>query len=196
MGEELIKAEKARLRREAAARRKGLGPERRAEFSARVCRRLAELPELAGAGFVLSYMATAEELELSPLHDLLRQRDITLAFPRSLPGGRMEFFVPESPGAFLPGPFGILEPVGRPLDLERSGRGCVLVPCLAFDPALSRLGHGGGYYDRFLASRPELPRLCPAFQCQLFPSLPRESWDLPLDAAVTELGVYRLAASE
>ncbi len=66
----------------------------------------------------------------------------------------------------------------------------VLVPLLAFDPDLYRLGYGKGYYDRFLARvRAVKMGIAFAFQRRESP-LPRESHDVPLDLVVTDQAVY------
>lgn len=71
----------------------------------------------------------------------------------------------------------------------------VLVPLIAFDKKGCRLGLGGGYYDKsfhFLLSvkrpaKPLLIGLC--FSQQEAESIPRDPWDVPLDAVITEQGV-------
>ena len=71
----------------------------------------------------------------------------------------------------------------------------VLLPVLGFDPHGTRLGTGGGYYDRMFAfrrhrrswHRPLLVGI--AFQCQQLPLIERSSHDVPLDAVVTESGI-------
>ena len=63
----------------------------------------------------------------------------------------------------------------------------LLMPLLACDKTGSRIGMGGGYYDRTLADAPRKPfRLGVAHHFQLIDShLKREPWDQPLDALVT-----------
>lgn len=64
-----------------------------------------------------------------------------------------------------------------------------LVPGIAFDRQGHRIGFGGGYFDRLLsAARPSAIKLGLAFDFQLASSLPRDSWDIPMDAIVTESG--------
>ena len=59
----------------------------------------------------------------------------------------------------------------------------------------TRLGYGGGYYDRTLASLRKTPRLIGfAFAAQELDFIPREPHDVPLDAVVTEQGVLQFAA--
>ncbi|MGB1010538.1 MAG: 5-formyltetrahydrofolate cyclo-ligase [Thiolinea sp.] len=90
--------------------------------------------------------------------------------------------------------FNIPEPLIR-RNLMKSARSLDLVvtPLLAFDGRGSRLGMGGGFYDRSFAfkrrptrqqQRPNLTGI--AYQFQRVESLHRESWDVPLDAIATE----------
>jgi 5-formyltetrahydrofolate cyclo-ligase len=61
-----------------------------------------------------------------------------------------------------------------------------VVPGLAFDSAGTRLGRGGGHYDRALATYPRGLRVALAAEAQLSPDLPSDTWDQPVDAVVTE----------
>ena len=65
----------------------------------------------------------------------------------------------------------------------------VIMPLLGFDRHGTRLGYGGGYYDRTLERLPTRPRLVGlAFAAQELEAIPREPHDIPLDAIVTETG--------
>ena len=68
----------------------------------------------------------------------------------------------------------------------------LIVPMLAYDRSLHRLGYGGGYYDRTLAAL-RLSGRCLAvglaYADQLDPDLPVGPFDQRLDAIVTEGGV-------
>ena len=77
--------------------------------------------------------------------------------------------------------------------------GVVLTPLVAFDAEGSRLGMGAGYYDRCLATvapphRPQVVGI--AYELQRADHLPSESWDIPLDAVVTELGWQACTAAD
>ena len=66
---------------------------------------------------------------------------------------------------------------------------CVLTPLVAFDDRGFRLGMGGGYYDRYFA-RTDTLLIGVAFACQRSEApLPSETWDVHLDAIVTEQGI-------
>ncbi len=58
----------------------------------------------------------------------------------------------------------------------------MVVPAIAFDRNGHRLGHGGGYYDRFLEKEPPtILTVGLAFDFQLVGELPRHDTDIPLD---------------
>jgi 5-formyltetrahydrofolate cyclo-ligase len=62
----------------------------------------------------------------------------------------------------------------------------VVVPGVAFDPKGNRLGMGKGYYDRYLASVPQVIRVALAYEEQVLDHVPKESYDVPMDWIVTD----------
>ncbi len=70
----------------------------------------------------------------------------------------------------------------------------ILMPLLAFDKRGTRLGYGGGYYDRTLERLTRRPRLIGiAFAAQELDNVPRDSHDIPLDTIITEQGARHFA---
>ena len=92
--------------------------------------------------------------------------------------------------------YGILEPANADF-IDPRRLDVVLTPLVAFDGSGTRIGMGGGYYDRcfsFLKQRARWirPRLIGiAYEFQRLRAVYRNDWDIPLWAAVTERGVYR-----
>lgn len=84
------------------------------------------------------------------------------------------------------GAYGILEPESG----EEMRCDVALVPMLAVDKEGYRLGYGGGYYDKFFATHPHIFKVGIAYEGQRVESLPHEETDIPLDALITEEGVY------
>ncbi len=78
-----------------------------------------------------------------------------------------------------------LEPLaGESVDLARVA--VVLVPLLAFDSQLQRVGFGGGYFDRALAEYQGLKvGIGYSFQ-RVAVRIARDPWDVPLDVVITE----------
>ena len=62
----------------------------------------------------------------------------------------------------------------------------VLVPGLAFDSTGNRLGHGKGYYDRFLSQIPTVSTIGITFHSQLVPGLAAEPHDQKVGLLATE----------
>lgn len=74
--------------------------------------------------------------------------------------------------------------------MPKSRYDLIIVPVVAFDEALHRIGMGGGWYDRFLASQPHARKAGLAYEQTKAPLIPAEAHDIPLDMIVTEHAVY------
>lgn len=168
--------------------RSALSPQERQAASLAICRRLMALPEVQNARVILSYAATAEEVSLSALHEWLHQQGKVLAFPVTEGAGVMHAVRVEHDTSWQAGRCGIPEPVGETVPPQSID--LVLVPCVAFDEACRRLGHGGGYYDRYLPRCPQALRIAAAFEAQKVSEISSDSHDLPMDRVVTERCVY------
>ena len=68
----------------------------------------------------------------------------------------------------------------------------LLIPVNAFDAAGYRIGYGGGFFDRTLATTVPKPlSIGVGFELARVDSIRPEAYDVPLDAMVTEVGVFR-----
>ena len=75
----------------------------------------------------------------------------------------------------------------------------ILLPVVGYDIQGNRLGMGGGYYDctlKFMLNanckkRPLLVGIAYSLQCTK--NIKRQSWDIPLDAVLTEQGVLHFS---
>jgi 5-formyltetrahydrofolate cyclo-ligase len=69
----------------------------------------------------------------------------------------------------------------------------VLVPALAVARDGTRLGRGGGSYDRALQrASPDIPVAALLFDGEFVDDLPRDDWDMPVTAVVTPAGWHDL----
>jgi 5-formyltetrahydrofolate cyclo-ligase len=81
--------------------------------------------------------------------------------------------------------YGIPEPISKNLiypDL-------ILVPLVAFDAHLNRLGYGGGYYDRLLkklGKKKKILKIGLALSVQKIDNVPITKYDKKLDYIVTD----------
>lgn len=91
-------------------------------------------------------------------------------------------------GACVPGVYGIPEPpegaeVADPAEID-----LIFAPGLAFDRRGNRVGHGAGYYDRYLAGYGGM--VCGVcFAAQVVEDLSPAPHDVPVGALATEAGV-------
>ena len=176
-------AEKIALRK--SVKSISLSEKEKAESDRILFRRLLTLPQLAECSSILLYYGVGQEPDTSQLIEPLISLGKALSFPLCLPERRMEARSYQGPGHLLPGPFGIPEPDKDCPVVKRSDLSSILVPGLCFDERGFRLGHGGGYYDRYLTGVSGLTiALCR--DKLLLPSLPVESHDRPVNILLTE----------
>lgn len=144
---------------------------------------------------VALYSAVRGEVGTDRIRDGYLAAGSRLFYPRVVADGNLSFFPHGEGDGWEQGRFGVREPVVRDgSEGTRNGFDLVLVPGMAFDPLGRRLGKGYGYYDRFLSGlAPPAVVVGLAFSWQLVPEVPVESWDVPVDAVVTDEGVIRVA---
>lgn len=171
--------------------RRSLSDQQRSEYSKMISKRLADLSLIHEAKNILSYSATYDEADLSYLVSDLQTQDKRFAYPISYKGGIMEAFVPENEDAWETGKFGIKSPIKeKSILVNPSEFDVVIVPCVAFDEGLRRLGHGAGYYDRYLPLCKNAKFICVAFEAQKLDNICVDAHDTPMDAIVTETQIY------
>ena len=152
---------------------------------------LSGMPEFSTAPVLFAYYSIGREVDTNRIIELAFALGKKVALPISFKGGIMEFHEIEEDGTVLVSSvFGIPEPQMDTPVLIPQAEDILLVPALSFDTNAYRVGYGGGYYDRFLAS-------CPAFtvglgrHALLRPEVPREIHDLPAKCLITETGIIK-----
>ena len=80
--------------------------------------------------------------------------------------------------------YGIPEPISK----KKIYPNILLIPLVAFDDDLNRLGYGGGYYDRYLskAQNNKVFKVGVGFSFQKVKNLPIKKYDKSLDCIITE----------
>jgi 5-formyltetrahydrofolate cyclo-ligase len=186
---------KAVMRAEMRAVRRSLSAADRATASASITSAVVALDLVADAVAVHLYLATPVEVNTLAIAAtlLLEGRRVVIPVGDGVPEsvGAYELAI-EDLDALVVGERGLLMPPElRPV--PPGWWDVVLVPLVAFDGSLRRLGQGGGYYDRLLFRTPR-PALGLAFAAQQVAEVPVEPHDQPLDVIVTEDATFRAAA--
>lgn len=143
------------------------------------------LAHMCTAGkIVAGYVAMGSEVDPARLLAEAEALGCIIALPhvtsRAAP---MRFLRCETGAPLTSGPFGLLQPAD---DAEALTPDIVLVPLLAFDDQMMRLGQGAGHYDRALSLLDDAVAIGLAWSIQHSEHLPSDPWDQPMNAILTE----------
>ncbi len=184
-------AEKAVLRKHGLARRRALSDSEWARRSKDVVVQLGTVVAFRVAPLVLTYVANRDkEVDTRPLIESLLRAGRRVGAPVTTERGIIVWREIHDLSDLQVGRFNILEPPerGEPIDTF-SAATVVLAPGILFTAKGTRIGYGGGYFDRFLSDFPGVS-IGLAFDFQLYASLPTEPRDRPVDFVVCESGVH------
>lgn len=190
-----IEAAKAGLRRKAHQQRAALGAEARADAARAAADHFLARANLPKTDIVALYWPIRDEIDCKPLLAALVDAYQPVCLPVVTGENQpLEMRLWEQGAPLYPSGFGTLAPAETAPVVEPD---CIVVPLLGFDRFGTRLGYGGGYYDRTLAGMSRAPRLIGiAFAAQEVDRIPRAAHDVPLDAIVTEKGFRAFARPE
>ena len=152
-GEERLRQEKRRRRREIRAEAAALPAEYRAEASRRMAEQVRGMEAYRRARVVMMFMSLPEEPDTRLLIADALDAGKTVLLPRCVSPERMIALPFAGWDQFEAGYLNIQEP---PMPEERRAVPApelILVPCVTASADGRRLGHGAGYYDRFLAGQ-------------------------------------------
>lgn len=182
---------KAELRTLLRQRRRNIPALQREQAAAATAARIRELPGWQSCQRLALYSPADAEIDPQPIARAARARGIALFLPVIQPGRNLLFARWEPGQALHANHLGIPEP---PADAERcpvDAIDIILLPLVGWDRSGSRLGMGGGFYDRTLHNaRPGLVTGL-GYAAQESPRLPRENWDIGMDYVLTEEELVR-----
>ena len=182
-----IEEAKAALRLKARSARAAILNSSRPDAARSVAEHFFNTVKLAPGEIVAGYWRIKDEMDCQPI--LIRLMDtfqpvcLPVVLGDELP---LELRLWEQGAPLYEAGFGTLAPSELAPQVEPD---VILMPLLGFDKRGTRLGYGGGYYDRTLERLSKRPRLVGlAFAAQELEDIPREAHDVPLDIIVTEHG--------
>ena len=184
--------EKSELRTAFRDRRAAIDRKQRRAWAAQLNQHLLAASTVTDTRWVAGYLAFDAEPDIRLTLTQLSRRGIGVALPvvPEQPDQPLQFhsWTPATP--LQPNRFGISEPRGT-ARVANEEFDIVLLPLVAWDRTGARLGMGSGWYDRTLSRETvRATRVGVGWALQEADALPRDDWDLPLDAVVTERGWF------
>ena len=181
---------KAQIRQDVIQKRRHLPIDAQLQAAQHVCAQINALSLYKKAHHVACYRAHGGEIDLAALWQPFPD-DKTFYFPSVSSENKLHFLPVTAYTPFQANTWRILEPQ---VDLKCAINPEILqvffIPVVAFDMKGTRLGMGGGYYDRYLATPSKAIRIGIAYEFQKQPSIPIDPWDQPLHGVITETQIY------
>ena len=136
------------------------------------------------------YYPSNYEIDDLELLVLLKKKNFKVSLPIIKKNNQMNFYSWLRNDPLRINKFGIPEPVSSKISYPD----ILLVPLVAFDSRLNRLGYGGGYYDRYIEKLEKIKKVIKiglAFSFQKISSIPINQYDKRLDFIFTEKEILK-----
>ena len=184
---EIIKEQKKELRTKVKKKISKLSRRETEESDKKILHQIKSLAEYKNADTIFCYVSTEKEINTIPLLQEILDSGKRLGVPKCTGKGIMDAYEIQNLEQLKIGSYGILEP-GEEYDiiLDPTEIQFAIIPCISCNRKGERLGHGGGYYDRYLEKHPQLERVAIAFSFQMLPEVPTEPTDICPQIIVTE----------
>lgn len=184
-----VEEAKAALRTKARANRASILNSLRPDAARTVAEHFFRAVTLKPTDVVAGYWRIKDEMDVQPILVRLMDTFQPVCLPVVLGDEEpLELRLWEQGAPLYEAGFGTLAPSELAPKVEPD---VILMPLLGFDKRGTRLGYGGGYYDRTLERLSKRPRLIGiAYAAQELEDIPREAHDVPLDTVITEKGAH------
>ena len=174
--------DKKALRREIREKKRAMTEEEIVTASARLGELFRACPQYQNAKTIYGYLPYNQEVRTVPMLEQAMKDGKRVAVPKCY-GDEMRFLYMDDLSKVEKGYAGIPEPVAdEPVAHDLTA--LVLMPGLAFTEDGKRMGYGGGFYDKFLASEPNHPTVALCYGFQMVDDLPTEDYDIPVDCVL------------
>ena len=135
------------------------------------------------------YPVNYEINDLEILRELIKNK-INVSLPVISKSKNMSFYSWSFDEPLIINSYGIPEPIKSKIVIPD----IILVPLVAFDNKLFRLGYGGGFYDRYIAKMEKINKLLTiglAYSFQKISKIPINKYDKKLNIILTEKGIFK-----
>ena len=185
--------EKPQIRSTLRARRHSLSDRERHAAGFAISSHALALPAWQDCEHCALYIDSDGEVPTQALAQELRSAGKTLWLPVVEADKTLSFAHWDEAAPLVDNQYGIPEPGPEQARRPIETMDYLFMPLVAWDRYGTRLGMGGGYYDRSLGKQdPGPPRIGIAYSFQEVDELPRDSWDRGMDFVLTEAGLLAI----
>lgn len=185
---------KKRLRVEIKERQRELGDVYMNDAAEKIARLLRKMPEYKEAKTVMMYVSVGKEVITNKMMLFALKQDKKVCLPLCIDTENylMEAKLWNEKYRLEKGAYGIPTPSEDAPTINAEDIDLVVLPCVSCDKECNRLGHGAGYYDRFIEKlRADCGKIALCYEKILADNIPVESHDVKMDAVITEEKIYR-----
>ena len=177
---------KKEIRKNILEKRKKFYLNRSFFFKKKLMKLFKKIPKnkVVGAYYPFNY-----EVDILETLSLLEKLTFKISLPKIKKNNQMNFYSWTFKEPMSINKHGIPEPVSEKIKYPD----VLLIPLVAFDNNLNRLGYGGGYYDRYLSKlkkKKNIMKIGIAFSFQKIKKIPINNYDIKLDYVLTEKKLY------
>ena len=136
------------------------------------------------------YYPIGSEVSTIDIIQYLRKKKYIISLPVLEKNSKMSFYEWQDKSPLKINNFGIPEPI----KFKKIKPTTLIIPIVAFDVKLNRLGYGGGFYDRFISKLEKTNKILKiglALSCQKINKVPINRFDKKMNYILTENKVYK-----
>ena len=136
------------------------------------------------------YYPIGSEVSTIEIIQYLKKKKYTISLPVLEKNSKMSFYEWNVKSPLKINNFGIPEPI----KLKKTTPSTLVIPIVAFDANLNRIGYGGGFYDRFISKLEKTKKILKiglALSCQKINKVPINRFDKKMNYILTENKVYK-----
>ena len=136
------------------------------------------------------YYSSNYEIDDLEILDFLQKKNFKISLPIIKKNNQMNFFKWSNKELLKINKFGIPEPILKKIIYPD----ILLIPLVAYDDGLNRLGYGGGFYDRYIKKIEKIKKVIKiglAFSYQKVKKVPINQYDKKLDFIITEKKILK-----
>lgn len=182
--------DKKELRKDLRKKAKSLDKEYKDKASKGIFENIISLPEFIAAKCVFLYLNTENEPQTADIIAKCFELQKKVCVPVCLENADMVAVILRDFSGLGKNKYGILEPPLSENIVQKDLIDFAVIPCVSADKTLKRIGHGAGYYDRYL-SKTCFYKVSICFDKMMSENIPTDRYDVLMDCIVTENRVYK-----